>query len=74
MIANKSASELIFGIKKTISFLSQGTTLERGTVVLTGTGPGVGALRNPKIVLTHGDEMRIFIEKIGTLINKVYYE
>ncbi|OPB40223.1 fumarylacetoacetate hydrolase [Trichoderma guizhouense] len=74
IVQNSNTSELIFGINKTISFLSQGTTLERGTVVMTGTGPGIGGLRDPKIVLQHGDDMRVHIEKIGTLINKVYYE
>ncbi|GKZ24634.1 hypothetical protein AbraIFM66951_011904 [Aspergillus brasiliensis] len=51
-----------------------GTTLEKGTIIMTGTGPGIGALRNPKVVLNDGDDMRVEIEKIGTLINKVYYE
>lgn len=65
---------MIFDIPKTISFLSQGTTLERGTVIMTGTGPGIGAMRDPKVVLKDGDDMRIAIENIGTLVNKVYYE
>ena len=57
-----------------ISFLSQGTTLERGTIVMTGTGPGIGAMRSPKIVLKDGDDMRVVVEGVGTLINEVYYE
>jgi 2-keto-4-pentenoate hydratase/2-oxohepta-3-ene-1,7-dioic acid hydratase in catechol pathway len=65
---------MIFNIPKTIAWLSQGTTLERGTIIMTGTGPGIGNLRDPKIVLHHGDDIRIEIENIGTLINKVYYE
>ena len=65
---------MIFSVAKTIAFVSQGTTLEKGTVVMTGTGPGIGAMRNPKIVLQDGDDMRVEIEKIGTLVNKVYYE
>lgn len=65
---------MIFNIAQTISFLSQGTTLERGTVILTGTGPGIGAMRNPQVVLNHGDNIRVEIEKIGTLVNTVYYE
>jgi 2-keto-4-pentenoate hydratase/2-oxohepta-3-ene-1,7-dioic acid hydratase in catechol pathway len=28
---------MIFGIPKTIAFLSQGTTLEKGTIIMTGT-------------------------------------
>lgn len=66
--------EIIFDMASIISFLSQGTTLERGTLVMTGTGPGVGAMRNPKVVLNNGDDMRVEIEGIGTLINEVYYE
>lgn len=66
--------EMIFDIAKIIAFLSQGTTLEKGTILMTGTGPGIGAMRNPKVVLNDGDDMRVEIEQIGTLINKVYYE
>lgn len=65
---------MIFDIAKTIAFLSQGTTLEKGTIIMTGTGPGIGAMRSPKVVLNDGDDMRVEVEKIGTLINKVYYE
>jgi 2-keto-4-pentenoate hydratase/2-oxohepta-3-ene-1,7-dioic acid hydratase in catechol pathway len=65
---------MIFDIRKIISFLSQGTTLERGTIIMTGTGPGIGVMRNPKVVLNHGDDIRVEIEQIGTLVNKVYYE
>lgn len=65
---------MIFTIQQTISFLSQGTTLERGTVIMTGTGPGIGAMRNPKVVLRNSDDMRVEIEQLGTLINKIYYE
>jgi len=65
---------MIFGITKTISYLSQGTTLERGTIIMTGTPPGIGCMRNPKVVLNPGDDMRVYIDGIGTLINKVHYE
>jgi 2-keto-4-pentenoate hydratase/2-oxohepta-3-ene-1,7-dioic acid hydratase in catechol pathway len=65
---------MIFGIAETIAFLSQGTTLEKGTIVMTGTGPGIGWTREPKIHLKDSDDMRIYIEGIGTLINEVHYE
>ncbi len=48
--------------------------MEKGTIIMTGTGPGIGCMRDPKVVLNHGDDMRIEIEKIGTLINEIYYE
>lgn len=65
---------MIFDIPTTIAFLSQGTTLERGTIIMTGTGPGIGAMRTPKVVLNDGDDIRVWIEDIGTLVNSVYYE
>jgi 2-keto-4-pentenoate hydratase/2-oxohepta-3-ene-1,7-dioic acid hydratase in catechol pathway len=67
-------SEMIFDIPSTISFLSTGTTLEKGTLIMTGTEPGIGAMRDPKVALKNCDDMRIEIENIGTLVNEVYYK
>ncbi|KAJ3020388.1 hypothetical protein HKX48_000857 [Thoreauomyces humboldtii] len=67
-------SDMIFGIPALISFLSQGTTLEAGTVILTGTPAGVGTGRIPKIVLKDGDRLAVSIEGLGTLVNRVKYE
>lgn len=66
--------DMIFSIKKQISYLSQGTTLEAGTIFLTGTPAGIGYFREPRVILNDGDEISVKIEKIGTLINKVRYE
>ena len=65
---------MIFPIAKQISYLSQGTTLEAGTIFLTGTPAGIGFFRKPQVVLEHDGDIRIEIEKIGTLVNKVRYE
>jgi 2-keto-4-pentenoate hydratase/2-oxohepta-3-ene-1,7-dioic acid hydratase in catechol pathway len=65
---------MIFPIKKQVSYLSQGTTLEKGSIILTGTPAGIGSVRVPKIVLQDGDDIRVYIQGIGTLINKVKYE
>ena len=66
--------DMIFSIKKQISFLSQGTTLEHGTIFLTGTPAGIGYFREPRVVLRNGDEIRVAIQNIGTLVNRVRYE
>ncbi|OJZ83016.1 hypothetical protein ASPFODRAFT_49678 [Aspergillus luchuensis CBS 106.47] len=64
-------SDLIFDVAELVSFLSQGTTLPAGTVILTGTPPGVGAGQEPKAFLKHGDEFAVEIKPyIGTLITK----
>ncbi|KAE8355908.1 hypothetical protein BDV28DRAFT_162297 [Aspergillus coremiiformis] len=65
--------DMIFSIKEQISYLSQGTTLEAGTILLTGTPAGIGYFREPRIVLKDGDEMNVEIEGIGTLVNRVRY-
>jgi 2-keto-4-pentenoate hydratase/2-oxohepta-3-ene-1,7-dioic acid hydratase in catechol pathway len=52
-----------------VSFLSQGTTLPAGTVIVTGTPAGVGLGKN--LFLKDGDEIAIEIQPhIGTLITK----
>ena len=65
---------MIFDVKKQISYLSQGTTLEAGTIFLTGTPAGIGFFRKPQVVLEDGGDIRVWIENIGTLVNKVKYE
>lgn len=74
VVQDGQTKDMIFDVKKQISFLSQGTTLEAGTLILTGTPAGIGALRQPKIVLRDGDEISVQIGRIGTLVNKVRYD
>ncbi|KAL6922257.1 hypothetical protein FSST1_006283 [Fusarium sambucinum] len=64
------ADDLIFDIPTLISFLSQGTTLLPGTVILTGTPAGVGIGRKPKVTISDGDEFSVeILPHIGTLVN-----
>ena len=67
VVQNSNTKEMIFGVSETIAFLSQGTTLERGSLIMTGTPPGIGNMRDPQVVLNHGDNMRVEIEGIGML-------
>lgn len=64
---------MIFSVAKQISYLSQGTTLEAGSLMLTGTPAGIGHFHSPKVVLEDGGDIRVEIEKIDTLISKVEY-
>ncbi|KAF2179303.1 fumarylacetoacetate hydrolase domain-containing protein 2A [Zopfia rhizophila CBS 207.26] len=73
-VQDSHTNQMIFSVQRTVSFLSHGTTLERGTIIMMGTPPGIGFTRKPRVVLKHGDDMRVYIGKIGTLINEVYYE
>ncbi|MED4694778.1 fumarylacetoacetate hydrolase family protein [Peribacillus frigoritolerans] len=71
IMQDSNTSNLIFTVPKIISFLSQSMTLMPGDLIATGTPPGVGMGRNPKIWLKNGDRMNVSIEKIGTLSNHV---
>ncbi|KAB8067709.1 hypothetical protein BDV29DRAFT_163095 [Aspergillus leporis] len=64
-------TDLIFSVPQLVSFLSQGTTLPAGTIILTGTPPGVGAAKNPKEFLREGDEFAVeLLPHVGTLVTK----
>lgn len=74
LLQDMNTSDMIFSCAEIISFLSQGTTLTPGTIILTGTPEGVGMKRNPPIWLQHGDKCEISISKLGTLYNEVSVE
>jgi len=70
---NSSTSDMLFSVPKLIAFLSQGTTLEAGSVIMTGTPEGVGyAMAQPQF-LKPGDRVEIFIEGIGSLVHGISY-
>jgi 2-keto-4-pentenoate hydratase/2-oxohepta-3-ene-1,7-dioic acid hydratase in catechol pathway len=64
---------MIFGIAKTIAFLSQGTTLLPGDLIFTGTPQGVGMGRKPQIWLKNGDVVEVGLEGVGTCTNTVEF-
>jgi 2-keto-4-pentenoate hydratase/2-oxohepta-3-ene-1,7-dioic acid hydratase in catechol pathway len=66
-----NTSDLIFGVRELIAFLSEEITLDPGAVVSTGTPAGVGFARVPPEYLRPGDQVRIEIEGIGTLSSSV---
>lgn len=74
IMQDSNTSDMIFNIPTLISFLSQSTTLLPGTVILTGTPPGVGFARTPPVFLQDGDQVTIEIEHIGRLSNPVMKE
>ncbi|PGH27560.1 hypothetical protein AJ80_00802 [Polytolypa hystricis UAMH7299] len=71
VLQDSSLDDLIFTVPQLISFLTQGTTLPAGTIILTGTPGGVGVARNPKEYLKAGDEFAVaLLPHVGTLITK----
>lgn len=66
-----NTKNLVFSVQYLVEFLSGLMTLEPGDVILTGTPGGVGVARDPKVFLKDGDVVRIEIDGIGALENKV---
>jgi len=66
-----STGSMIFPVAQLIADLSRGMTLLAGTVILTGSPPGVGHARKPPRYLQHGDVVEIRIERVGVLSNSV---
>jgi 2-keto-4-pentenoate hydratase/2-oxohepta-3-ene-1,7-dioic acid hydratase in catechol pathway len=69
-----STEDMIFDVPTLVSFLSGSTTLQQGTVILTGTPHGIGAARKPPIFLKPGDRITIEVNRIGALTNPVIEE
>lgn len=68
-----NTDDLLFDVAYLVSFLSQGTTLEAGSLIFTGTPSGVGMGMKPKVWLKDGDKVEVFIDGIGTLTNKMVF-
>ena len=66
--------DMIFSVAEIIAFLSGSTTLMPGTVILTGTPPGVGMAATHPCFLKPGDKVSIEITGIGRLHNSVEEE
>jgi 2-keto-4-pentenoate hydratase/2-oxohepta-3-ene-1,7-dioic acid hydratase in catechol pathway len=68
---NSNTKNLIFNVNKIIAYASQGTTLEAGDLIPTGTPFGVGFSRKPPVFLQDGDMCECEVEKVGTIKNRV---
>jgi len=73
-LQNSNTNDLIFNVQELISFLSQGTTLAKGSIILTGTPEGVGFARDPPLWLKQGDSVEVAVEDIGILCNRIEEE
>ena len=66
---NSNTSDMIFNLAEQIEQLSVNMTLYPGDLILTGTPAGVGAGRGE--FLKAGDTVKLWIEKIGEIENKM---
>ena len=71
---HSNTSELIFDCFTLVETLSTAFTLEPGDVVSTGTPSGVGVAMEPRRFLEAGDTVRIRIDRLGELVNRIVPE
>lgn len=71
---DSSTRNLIFTIPELVAYLSRHWTIEPGDVVATGTPAGVGAFMDPPRFLKRGDQVKVEIEGIGALENRIVAE
>ncbi len=71
---NGSTSELVYSFGEMIEELSTVFTLEPGDIITTGSPSGVGYSANPPRFLTAGQVVRVEIDGLGWIENKVVDE
>ncbi|MGH6735726.1 MAG: fumarylacetoacetate hydrolase family protein [Methyloceanibacter sp.] len=69
-----NTATMIFSVADLVSYISQYMTLMPGDVITTGTPPGVGMARKPRVFLKPGDEIRATISGLGEQRFKVVAE
>jgi 2-keto-4-pentenoate hydratase/2-oxohepta-3-ene-1,7-dioic acid hydratase in catechol pathway len=74
LLQDGNTAELVFGVRQLVAFASCAFTLEPGDLILTGTPPGLGYLREPPLPLRPGDVVEVEIDGIGVLRNPVVDE
>ncbi|MFO7477313.1 MAG: fumarylacetoacetate hydrolase family protein, partial [Methyloceanibacter sp.] len=60
-----NTATMIFTVAHLVAYISKFMTLMPGDVITTGTPPGVGMARNPRVFLKPGDEIRATISGLG---------
>ena len=65
MMQDSSTSDLVHGIPKLVSYISQYMSLLPGDVISTGTPAGVGMGLKPERYLAPGDEVELGVEGLG---------
>jgi 2-keto-4-pentenoate hydratase/2-oxohepta-3-ene-1,7-dioic acid hydratase in catechol pathway len=71
VLQDGNTDDLIFDVPFLVAFVSRVFTLEPGDLILTGTPPGIGWAREPKISMQDGDVVEVEVEGIGVVSTPV---
>lgn len=73
ILQDDTTASMVFDVPALLAFIGDGTTLEPGDVILTGTPAGAGGFRTPPRFLQHGETVVVAIEGIGELSNRILF-
>jgi len=68
---NSNTGQMLFDCEAQIEHLTKAMTLEPGDLIYTGTPAGVGMARTPPLYLKPGDTVRVEIDGLGAIENRV---
>jgi 2-keto-4-pentenoate hydratase/2-oxohepta-3-ene-1,7-dioic acid hydratase in catechol pathway len=68
---NSNTGQMLFDSEAQIEHLTKAMTLEPGDLIYTGTPAGVGMARKPPLYLKPGDVVRVEIDGLGAIENRV---
>ncbi|KAH7408957.1 fumarylacetoacetate hydrolase family protein [Cadophora sp. MPI-SDFR-AT-0126] len=72
VVQQTGTDDMIWSVRQLIHHLSRGTTLRKGTVIMTGTPSGVGLFRGQ--LLNNGDVVEVELDGLGSIVNKMVFE
>ncbi|HEY6578884.1 MAG TPA: fumarylacetoacetate hydrolase family protein [Rhizomicrobium sp.] len=68
---SSNTNQMLFDCEAQIEHLTKAMTLEPGDLIFTGTPAGVGMARKPPLYLKPGDVVRVEIDGLGAIENRV---
>jgi 2-keto-4-pentenoate hydratase/2-oxohepta-3-ene-1,7-dioic acid hydratase in catechol pathway len=71
VMQSANTRDLLFTVADLIAFYSRWYAFQPGDVITTGSPPGVGYGRDPKVFMKPGDVVSVTIDRLGTLSNAV---
>ena len=71
LMQKSNTRNMVFKIPTLVKYITMDMTIKPGNVVATGTPSGVGYTRKPPVYLKPGDIMKVTVENVGVLQNKV---
>ena len=74
ILQSANTSEMLWPVARTISTISEYSTLEPGDYIAMGTPPGVGHARTPQRWLRPGETIEVEVEGIGICANPIVAE